>query len=49
MKDKGFTAELDKEFLAWKTGKAKDHTLSDLDKAMEALKQKRKTLGTLRP
>jgi hypothetical protein len=42
-KDKEFTAELDKEFIAWKTGKAKGHTLSDLDNAIDALKQKRKT------
>ena len=41
-KDKVFTEQLDKEFTAWKSGKEKAFTLSDIDSSVEALKKKRK-------
>jgi len=41
-KDKVFTEQLDKEFTAWKNGKEKAFTLSDVNSSIEALKKKRK-------
>jgi|GEM_PF-4524804 hypothetical protein len=40
--NKTFTKQLDKEFADWKNGKEKGFTLSDIDKSIEAIKQKRK-------
>ncbi len=41
-KDKVFTKELDKEFSAWKNGRNKAFSLSEIDLSIEAIKQKRK-------
>ncbi len=41
-KDKVFTEQLDKEFAAWKNGKEKAFTLSDINTSIETLKKKRK-------
>lgn len=41
-KDNVFTAELDNRYTAWKNGKEKAYTLSEIDDSIELLKQDRK-------
>ena len=41
-KDKDFTDELDKEFAAWKSGKEKAYSLTEVNESIENLKRIRK-------
>ena len=41
-KDHVFTAQLDKEFEDWNSGKSKSYTMADIDASISQLKKKRK-------